>query len=665
MKRFLRNRFLLFLFRERCKVWISRKISLISSWKKELNPVKITSLIVINSVLLSFVYGESIGQAVQTTLSTQQFKKILTEFSIPQAYGKITESKYGGSDTVVINIQDLHLSAEVQRNIGSIIDLFDKKYGVKKIYMEGGYGGVETSWLSEIRDKKEKEETIKKLLETGMLTGGEYYAAISSRANIIKGIEKKEAYLENLKRFGNILSEEKEIVTIIESIDKDIDNLKKRYFNNRQLKAEKLEREYSEGKVSAKKYYGLMAKYAQRYGIDISPEYGERRGMAYKNIARYIELLKESEKINYGQASKELQGLILKLKEVLPYQAYKMITEETANFQNVDKLYTFLIKFSKELKIELAINYPNLNKLFKQIELSRQINPIEMIKEEERFEGELSIAFASDQGSREVAFLAGFIGKIKDYFSTKITADNYERYKENIKEWKRLYIKYIDNKKMEMLKEYEKRLDRFYDINVDRNQYFIENLDFIKEAKKVEGKKEEQESEVEKVIGSLKEAKSVNVVVTGGFHTEALSEMLAKEGISYIVITPNVSKGVEEAERAYHELAKEQSKILFQSLATMPLSQVATIEGKLVGLAQVLIQKDYGTQEINETLEYIGSRLEAGTAFRMEGDVKKEEAVKITINGKAFIRNVEGIFVEQRVQEEVEDRLKSRQRVRE
>ena len=71
-----------------------------------------------------------------------------------------------------------------------------------------------------------------------------------------------------------------------------------------------------------------------------------------------------------------------------------------------------------------------------------------------------------------------------------------------------------------------------------------------------------------------------------------------------------------------------------------------------MGLAQVLIQKDYGTQEINETLEYIGSRLEAGTAFRMEGDVKKEEAVKITINGKAFIRNVEGIFVEQRVQDE-------------
>jgi hypothetical protein len=59
-------------------------------------------------------------------------------------------------------------------------------------------------------------------------------------------------------------------------------------------------------------------------------------------------------------------------------------------------------------------------------------------------------------------------------------------------------------------------------------------------------------------------------VVTGGFHTEALSVMLAKEGILYIVTPPympNVNEVVEEAEKACHELAKEQSKILFQSLA--------------------------------------------------------------------------------------------------
>jgi hypothetical protein len=266
----------------------------------------------------------------------------------------------------------------------------------------------------------------------------------------------------------------------------------------------------------------------------------------------YITLLKESNKINYSESSKQLQNLILKLKELLPCQAYKMITEESSDFQDIDKLYAFLIKFSKEL----------------------------------------NIAFATDQGSREVAFLSWFAYEYINYFTTKITSDNHVWYKENIKEWKRLYVKYIDNQKLAMLEPYEKMADEFYDVNVDRNQYFMDNLDFIKEAKKVDIKIDKTESDSDKVIQSLKEAKNVNVVVTGGFHTQALSEMLAKQGISYIVITPNVSEGVEVAERAYHALAKEQSNLLFQSLATQPLSQLGSPEQKLVGICASAYTKE-------------------------------------------------------------------------
>ncbi|MDR3195304.1 MAG: hypothetical protein LBT58_00680 [Endomicrobium sp.] len=138
-----------------------------------------------------------------------------------------------------------------------------------------------------------------------------------------------------------------------------------------------------------------------------------------------------------------------------------------------------------------------------------------MLNEEEMLENELYIAFATEQGSRDVAFLSWFGDEFKNYFSTKITADNHEWYKQHINEWKRLYIKYIDNKKLEMLKVHEKNLDAFYDTNVDRNQYFIDNLDFLKDVKKLDLIFDEKTSDSEKVIKSLKEAKNVSVVVTG------------------------------------------------------------------------------------------------------------------------------------------------------
>ncbi|MDR3195303.1 MAG: hypothetical protein LBT58_00675 [Endomicrobium sp.] len=66
--------------------------------------------------------------------------------------------------------------------------------------------------------------------------------------------------------------------------------------------------------------------------------------------------------------------------------------------------------------------------------------------------------------------------------------------------------------------------------------------------------------------------------------------MLAKQGVSYIIITLTASEGIDAAEKAYHSLAKKQSKMLFQTLATRPLSQAVTLEQKLAGLTGVLIQ---------------------------------------------------------------------------
>jgi hypothetical protein len=235
-------------------------------WIKQLNTVKITALFVVNCLLLSFVYGEGIGQIVENRISTQQFKGVVSEFILPQSYGKITDANFAGSDTVVINIQDLHLNPDVQKNIANTIKLFDNKYGIKNVYMEGVHGQVDTSWLTNIKDKRTKEKTVNDLLDTGMLTGAEYYSAISNRPELIKGLENKEPYLQNLKRFGTILTSQNEISTILASIEKDIRYLKSIYFNKKQRKAEDLTNDYAAGKITPKKYYALISVYAQKMG---------------------------------------------------------------------------------------------------------------------------------------------------------------------------------------------------------------------------------------------------------------------------------------------------------------------------------------------------------------------------------------------------------------
>jgi hypothetical protein len=131
MKNFLKNHLLfLFFLVKSLKRILYRSYQFKSSLQGS-TKTKLIALIIINCFLLSCVYGQSIAQVVQNTISTQQFKHILSEFFIPNSLGKITSSNFSASDTIAINIQDLDLHPNVQKNIASIIELFDKKYGTK------------------------------------------------------------------------------------------------------------------------------------------------------------------------------------------------------------------------------------------------------------------------------------------------------------------------------------------------------------------------------------------------------------------------------------------------------------------------------------------------------------------------------------------------------
>ncbi|MDR0618089.1 MAG: hypothetical protein LBG23_04980 [Endomicrobium sp.] len=435
------------------------------SYFMELTCVKIISIVLVNCFLLSYVYGQAVAQVLEQTRLDAQYKQIFDDFTLPYSYGKITNVNYTGSDIVVINIQDLHLHPDVQKNISNIISSFDKSYGVKSVYLEGAYGQLDNSWLTKIKNSGEK--IIDSIFATGMLTGVEYYSAISNRTDLVKGLENKEPYLENLKRFGDILNYQSEILNIITRMYDDIKYLKSLYYNSKQKKVEEIYSESEFWTMSSEKYFHLMDKYANSFGIDIDK---------YENIKTYIMLLKLGREINYDKTTSELKEFILKLRGLMPYGVYKMLLDATASFNETDKLYTYLVKLARENNLDLSKDFPNLNKFLNYIELSQKINSLEMVKEEENLKGEISIALGSDDGQKDIAFLATFERYLKDYLTSKITSDDYKYYKNNIKKYKRLWVKYVDNKKIDMLELYEKIANQFYEVNLSRNNYFINNI---------------------------------------------------------------------------------------------------------------------------------------------------------------------------------------------
>ncbi len=523
---------------------------------------KTISLVIINCFLLSFVYGELLAVIVSESRVNNNYEQIFTDFVLPYSYGQITSSHFASTDRVIINIQDLHCHPKVQKNISNIIGLFDKQYGVKKIYLEGAYGEVDTKWLKQATETTGKKQLIDDMIENGRLTGAEYYSITSGKTNIIEGLESKQEYLDNLQRFGYILENKEKIELILKALKDSTQNLKTTYYERRQLKLEDLSDEYRSGKIGADKYFKLLAKHIDKLGIDLTK---------YENTVNYIQLLIEQKKLNFEQTTKDLQNLVMILKQKLPYSTYKMLLDSTENFSKMDKLYGYLVNISKQYDLNLRTNFSELDRYFQYIELSQKINPLELIAEENRLINEINTRFSDTRAQREVVFLVNFERYLENYLTNKITAYDYEYYLENIGTYKKLWNKYVDTRLLSMLDKYMEESDKFYKINTDRNKYFADNILKGIETNSIEAKAGGKD-EIRKIMDNMDKVKRVDIIVTGGFHTESVSNILKDNNISYIVITPNVTGGTKLAEETYYKIAKEQSKISFQTLALMALS---------------------------------------------------------------------------------------------
>ena len=264
---------------------------MIKIFKTKIN--KLISLLTATSLLISFVVGPTAASAINKEQTTKEYNQIFKEFILPYSYGKISNSHFAGTDRVIVNIQDLHCHPKVQKNIANIIETFDKKFGVNKIYLEGAYGEVNTKWISDKTNNN--KNVIDQMLNTGRLTGAEYYSALSGKTELIKGLEEKEPYLDNIKRLGKILQDQGNISLILKSLHDCTDKVKKKYYTKRQYKLEQLFDEYKAGKIPSQKYYTLLSKHIDKLGIDLTK---------YENSLIYVTLLELQKDLNYKQITR-------------------------------------------------------------------------------------------------------------------------------------------------------------------------------------------------------------------------------------------------------------------------------------------------------------------------------------------------------------------------
>ncbi|MCL2335348.1 MAG: CPBP family glutamic-type intramembrane protease, partial [Endomicrobia bacterium] len=453
------------------------------------------------------------------------------------------------SKTVFL-IQDLHCHYDVQNKIASFLENLSVQPGFNKIYIEGASANIETSFIKNLPDNI-KDVLVKDLLSQGKISGAEYFFLTSKQEIRLYGLEEKDLYDGNALRLEYILATQDKVRPIMSEMEKALNALQRKTLDKPGKKMLSAFKKYESGDMPQRKFYSYLIKQAEKSGINTDN---------YSSI-KNISILPK--KVNYKKVQKELQAYMQEAKNVLPYSAYKELTGEDV----LDKIEQISAANKMDLK-----KYENLSGYLEVYKFEVKADPLKVYEEERSLLNDLLINGA-ERESLEITILTLAMEKLKNFMANKGTDADYKYIRDfKIASLEKLWGKYLDKAPFEKLLPYEKIYESYYRVNDLRNTGFVDKI-----VTGFDGNRTQSSCHPELVSGSavndlttrsrnkfgmtpLEADNSVSVVITGGFHTEELKEMLLSKGIGVITLTPKITGGVKEAEEKYVKLFNEQRK---------------------------------------------------------------------------------------------------------
>lgn len=546
--------------------------------KKKFNLIKICAVFTTVCFVVSTL-GANLYAIPLAENANKKYEDVFNKVSsISAEYGKITASKDANSDITIINIQDLHCHPQTQRNISKIITQIADNYNLKKIYVEGGYGDIDTSWLNTIKDEKIKRQIIEGLLEEGILTGSEYYKLTNNNEVELKGIDEEQIHKDNVRRLSWIIANQDKYKAVITKVEKEINILEKMYVNSRNERFNRDIEKYLTNKIDSRRFYRQLAKYVK--DINENPDkYNNITAIRledYPNITKFIALRKTSKDIDVREVTQQLQMVINELKNRLPYNVYTRLLSETENLSDSQKVVELITMLCNKEGINLESRYKALNTFLESNGINRELNTVELVQEERQLLSEIRKALSYNNEEYEITFISDFSKYFKDYLEYKLTDADWKYFEKEYEQFRTLYAKYAVVDRIKEIDGDFDEINKYYRINDQRNNIFVANLLKDEEISILETDRVRQDEEI------LKNSKEVIIAVTGGFHSSELEEILAKKEVNTIVITPSIFEGIEKATKQYKGIIKEQSRFFqHQALAYRILSSLPNQEQKV------------------------------------------------------------------------------------
>ena len=475
--------------------------------------------------------GNTADEAFVLEPESEDKPKDIFDLIVPSSWGRIKEIYKGDSKEVIIHIQDAHNNYEAQTNISNIIDLLVEEYELSVAGIEGSSGKIRTDLYSTVPEDDVRTAASDFFVRDGTFSGPEALVIRKGFEYPLKlyGIENEEFYNSNLAAFRESLPFKKDALIYFRELGSALGELKSNLYTAELIEIDEKQLTYDLNFMSLNDYCLYLENLLQEKG---------QIKKKYPNFEKIFKAIKIEETLDFAKAEEERTKLLTELTNMLIEEDIRKLLDKGMAYKNEQISASRYLSFVKELAEKNKVDftqYKSLDKYIKYAASYDQIKSFELFNEIEEINLAIrSKLYTNDSQSKLDKLIRG-LRVMKRLVDIKMVNKDLAFYKSHQSELKvDEYSDFIN----EQASKYGIAVDLSMDIGY-LDVYIPAWVEFYR----VAGLRDEA-----MINNTLKIMKDNNqllgIMVTGGFHTRKLTQLMRERGISYIVSTPRITKNI-------------------------------------------------------------------------------------------------------------------------
>ncbi|MGB2601756.1 MAG: hypothetical protein WBD12_07155, partial [Candidatus Omnitrophota bacterium] len=477
--------------------------------------------------------GQAVWAQAKPQAETYRDRFDVNGIKIPYDVASTHEAVSGKGEDVIIHIQDAHASLSAQYSIANLLDSLVTNYDLRLIALEGSNGYINTSLLKTFPDESIRDNTADFLMREGRMSAGEFFQITNDGPEVsLYGIEDDTLYRDNLDSFRRVASERvdrtENIIALLDQLDlmeEEVCSEELRTLNRNAVL-------HRGGRMGFTDHWKYINELAAAKDVDLSK---------YPELSKLLQSIELEEKIDFAKANRERGRLINELSREMDKDELETLVLKSLEFKQSKMsqrdFHSYLIDLAERKGIPAA-GYENLINFTRYVSIYESVELFMLYREMSDLEDRIREQLYKSDDERDIYRMSKMARLLKQLYNMELTNDEYNYIRAN-------YAEYSAPGCAAMIKDISKKHNVAITGGYDLGQIFAEKeisdaIDFYLDAEA------RNESMLVNTIKRMrKEGKHVAALITGGYHTTGLTDLMRQKKLSYLVVIPKFEAGKE------------------------------------------------------------------------------------------------------------------------